>query len=206
MEISIRAAAQDEFDNVRAFYHAVTDGLKNAQYGPGWKKDIYPTPEELRAALVDGSLYIAEALKPMTVSEASSVKPEEGKPASVSESAGTDSGAGRIIAAMVINHSSNEAYRNVRWPEQLAPEEYLVIHMLGVHPGFNRQGIAKEMVRFAIDTARKDGLRAIRLDVLNGNIPAEQLYLGLGFSYVETVPMYYDDTGWTDYMVYEYLL
>ncbi len=189
MEISIRAAAQDEFDNVRAFYHAVTDGLKNAQYGPGWKKDIYPAPEELRTALAEGSLFVAEAVKSV-----------------VAESAGSKPEAGQIVAAMVVNHRSNEAYKGVKWPGQLAPEEYLVIHMLGVHPDYSRQGIAKEMVRFVIDMASRDGIRAIRLDVLNGNIPAEQLYLGLGFSYVETVSMYYDDTGWTDYMVYEYLL
>ena len=47
---------------------------------------------------------------------------------------------------------------------------------------------------------------ALRLDVLGGNVPAERLYTGQGFTYRGTVRMFYDDTGWTDYGLYEYLL
>ena len=44
------------------------------------------------------------------------------------------------------------------------------------------------------------------LDVLGGNVPAERLYTGQGFARRGTVRMFYDDTGWTDYGLYEYLL
>ena len=48
--------------------------------------------------------------------------------------------------------------------------------------------------------------KVIRLDVLAGNVPAEKLYTGLGFKYMDTLRMYYEDTGWTDYELYEYVL
>ena len=43
-------------------------------------------------------------------------------------------------------------------------------------------------------------------EVLGGNVPAERLYTGQGFTCRGTVRMFYDDTGWTDYGLYEYLL
>ena len=59
------------------------------------------------------------------------------------------------------------------------------------------------MVQYAIGTARSQGCRALRLDVLDGNGPAERLYTGQGFARRGTVRMFYDDT---DYGLYEYLL
>lgn len=47
---------------------------------------------------------------------------------------------------------------------------------------------------------------ALWLDVLGGNVPAEQLYAGQGFKRRGTVRMFYADTGWMDYGLYEYLL
>ena len=62
------------------------------------------------------------------------------------------------------------------------------------------------IVQYAIGTARAQGCRALRLDVLGGNVPAERLYTGQGFARRGTVRMFYADTGWTDYGLYEYLL
>ena len=69
-----------------------------------------------------------------------------------------------------------------------------------------KEGYAKAMVQKAIDIAIETGMKAIRLDVLGGNIPAERLYQGFGFRYMATLKMYYEDTGWTDFKLYEYVL
>ena len=62
------------------------------------------------------------------------------------------------------------------------------------------------MVRFALDLARDMGRRAVRLDVLRGNLRARRLYTGMGFVRVAAVPMFYEDTGLTDFELYEYAL
>ena len=112
----------------------------------------------------------------------------------------------RIAAAMVLNQKCNDAYRAVSWQTDIRQEDCMVIHMLGVHSDFAGKGYAKEMVRYAIDFARSAGLKAVRLDVLKGNIPAERLYENLGFVYADTVPMFYEDTGRTEFKLYEYIL
>ncbi len=49
-------------------------------------------------------------------------------------------------------------------------------------------------------------IKTIRLDVLEGNLPAEKAYMKSGFRYITTLKMYYEDTGWTNYKVFEYLV
>ena len=112
----------------------------------------------------------------------------------------------RIAGAMVLNHAYNESYKNCCWQIAADDSEILVIHALGVHPGFQGKGFAKAMVRKAIAIAEEAGMKAIRLDVLAGNIPAEKLYQGMGFQYLTSVQMYYEDTGWTAFKLYEYVL
>ncbi len=111
---------------------------------------------------------------------------------------------GEIVGAMVLNHESNEGYRKFQWPTEAEDNEVTVIHGLGVHPSHGRKGYARQMVKFAIEHARKNRQKAIRLDVLKGNLPAERLYASLGFQYLHTLKMFYEDTGWTDYELYEY--
>ncbi len=113
---------------------------------------------------------------------------------------------GAIMGAMVVNQEYNESYRKFDWPTKADDSEVLLIHALGVHPSYSGKGVAKKMVRFVTDKAASEGMKAIRLDVLKGNLPAEKLYAGMGFRYLHTLNMFYEDTGWTDYELFEYTL
>ena len=112
----------------------------------------------------------------------------------------------RIVSAMVINHCSNEGYRGVSWQIKAREDEVSVIHILCVHPDFSGRGFAKKMLSYAFTLARENAQKALRLDVLEGNIPAEKLYQSMGFKYIDTVLMYYEDTGRTNYKLYEFLI
>lgn len=112
----------------------------------------------------------------------------------------------QIAAAMVFNHDYNEGYRSFHWQTEADDSQVMVIHALGVHPDYAGRGYAKALVKKAIDLAAEGGMKAIRLDVLEGNIPAEELYKGFGFQHMTTVPMFYEDTGWKNFMLYEYVI
>ena len=173
--MNIIKAGPDQFPAVRAFYHTVIDGVGDSRDSVGWKKDIYPSPELLNDALLNGELFLAM----------------EGE---------------TIIGAMILNHQGNDEYRNYQWPTQADDSEVTVVHALAVHPAYTGKGYAKQMVRFALDYARRNQQKAIRLDVLKGNLRAEKLYSGLGFQCLHTLPMFYEDTGWADFELYEYAL
>ena len=51
------------------------------------------------------------------------------------------------------------------------------------------------------NAVRACGMKALRLDVLTGNVPAEKLYEGAVFRYVDTVKLFYEDTGRVDFNV-----
>lgn len=111
-----------------------------------------------------------------------------------------------IISAMRINHSATEGYSQIKWGIEAKEAETMLIHMLGVSLAYQGKGIAKEMVRYVIEKAKQEKQKTIRLDVLAGNIPAFKLYDSLGFQSVGEVMLFYEDTGLTNFTLYEYNL
>lgn len=113
---------------------------------------------------------------------------------------------GAIAASMVVNGAHNPGYENIAWQVNATPAQLRVIHLLAVHPNHAGKGFGKQMVRHALTLARQAGCLAVRLDVLKGNNPANRLYESTGFSYKGTVQLFYEDTGWTDFLMYEHVL
>lgn len=107
-------------------------------------------------------------------------------------------------AAMIVNHKSNAGYKKIKWSIDAQEAEVTVVHALCVLPTFQGKGFAGAMVRKVIELAQTGMQKAVRLDVLGGNIPAEKLYVKYGFRYIDTIEMFYEDTGWTDFKLYEY--
>lgn len=171
----IRTARTDEYEAVKEFYYRLIDEMQGTPYHPKWQKGVYPSEEDLRAALERGELYLL-----------------------------TDGN--RILSAMRVNHSATEGYDQVSWGVDAQPEEITLIHLLGVSASAQGRGLAKEMVRFVIEKARSERQKAVRLDVLAGNLPAFRLYDSLGFRRAGDVKLFYEDTGITDFTLYEYIL
>lgn len=110
----------------------------------------------------------------------------------------------RIIGAMVINHDCNESYSKMSWEVDAAADEVTIIHLLCVLPEYGGRGLGKKMLSFAMAHAAEKNQKAIRLDVMEKNLPAIKLYDSMGFRRLETVCMFYESTGWTNFIIYEY--
>lgn len=173
--MDIEVIKPDEYDDLHAFYFDVIDGFEGKAYHPCWKKDIYPSVEDLHKLIAKGEFY-----------------------------AGKDDG--RIITAMAFNNEYDSHYDEFEWPTKANDKEIFVLHMLAVLPDYGRRGIAKRMVGFAIENAKSRNGKAIRLDVLKGNIPANNLYESMGFQKLHTVKMWYPDTGFAEFELYELAL
>ncbi|HIX76503.1 MAG TPA: GNAT family N-acetyltransferase [Candidatus Fusicatenibacter merdavium] len=173
--MQIRIAEKEDYIKVKEFYYSLTDAMQEAEFRPGWEKNIYPSQDFLKESIENDELFLCEI-----------------------ENA--------VAACMIINHKCNEGYQKIRWSAAVSDSQLYVIHALGVHPDFSGRGIAKEMARRAIREAQIHEIRTIRLDVLEGNLPAEKVYTALGFHYLDTIRMYYEDTGWTNFKLFEYLL
>ena len=111
---------------------------------------------------------------------------------------------GVIIGAMVLPMHQGEDYHPVAWKEDLPDDQVASVHLLGVKPDRQGTGIASALVREAIALARANGMKAVRLDTLASNLPAQHLYESLGFSFRGKLHGYAENTGWFDFFFYEF--
>lgn len=108
-----------------------------------------------------------------------------------------------LCGCVILNSECNEGYAGVPWTRELAPDEVLIPHALAVDPAMHGRGCGKALVREMLNLARSEGKKAVRLDILSGNDAAERLYTRAGFQFVQAKPMFYEDTGWTEYKMFE---
>ena len=113
---------------------------------------------------------------------------------------------GEIIAALVLNQECADGYERAKWQVKAKPAEIAVLHAFAVSTAYQKQGVAKQTLTQMIEKCRTGGLKALRLDVLKRNLPALRLYESARFVYVDTVQLFYEDTGLTDFYLYEYML
>ena len=110
----------------------------------------------------------------------------------------------QLAACVIVNSDTNEGYAGVPWRVDCADSEVLIPHALAVSPALQGQGIGRAVVAQVQDLVRRAGKRAVRLDILGTNTAAERLYTGMGFQFVQAKPMFYEDTGWTEYKLSEW--
>lgn len=113
---------------------------------------------------------------------------------------------GDILAAMVLNHTFDPEYDTMPWQVSAADEEVTVIHLLGVLPAAGGKGLGRRMVQYAIDTARAQKQKAVRLDVVPHNLPAIRLYESLGFCRIGEFKRIFEDGTSLALLLYEYPL
>lgn len=112
---------------------------------------------------------------------------------------------GEIAAAAALSRRL-DCGRKIRWHSGAKEGEYATVNMVAVHPRFGRRGLGRQMVAHLQDLAREEGLRALRLDVVDFNEPAQKLYISLGFQYVDRETTVFDDGSSLTFDLYEQIL
>ena len=90
----------------------------------------------------------------------------------------------KIVGAFVLNADPQGNYRKGNWSLDLPDGDYMVLHALAIDPELQGRGLGAEVVRFCTEKAKAEGYKALRLDIVPGNIPAKKLYEKTGFRYV----------------------
>lgn len=76
------------------------------------------------------------------------------------------------------------------------PAEWSYIRMVGVHPGQQGKGIAKELTRLCIEAAKKQGERVIALHTSEMMNAARHVYEGFGFKIVREIEPRFGKRYW----------
>lgn len=114
--------------------------------------------------------------------------------------------AGQVVAALIVNQAANEGYLSVPWKVQAAPGEYTILHAFGVDIRHQGRGLGSAMMRCVIDRERAAGRKAIRLDLIDFNLPTQKAYLRMGFQKCAEVRLYYPEVGWQLFHMFELAL
>ncbi|MBQ3319810.1 MAG: GNAT family N-acetyltransferase [Spirochaetia bacterium] len=111
-----------------------------------------------------------------------------------------------IAGVMAVTMYQGEDYHDIDWSRELEDDQVASVHILGVCPGHTGKHLGRRLVQEAIALAREKGKKALRLDTLDSNKPAQHMYESLGFCLRGKANRYAENTGWTGFLYYEYAL
>ena len=111
---------------------------------------------------------------------------------------------GGTVAGMVaiVMHQGPD-YEDIPWTEKLENDQVATLHLLAVCPEYRGRALGSTILELAGELAKQHGKKAVRLDVLESNLPAQHLYEKNGFIYRGKEHWYAENTGWTDFLLYE---
>jgi ribosomal protein S18 acetylase RimI-like enzyme len=87
-----------------------------------------------------------------------------------------------IAGIVVIDENQSPEYLDVDWT--FHEEPILVVHRFAVHPSYQKAGIGKKLMDFALEHAVKNNYKNIRLDAYSGNERTQKFYLNRGYQKV----------------------
>ena len=111
---------------------------------------------------------------------------------------------GEEIAGMAaVALSQGDDYLNISWEKDLSKDEVATVHLLAVCPDHRGKSLGLRILDEAMEIAVRKGMKALRLDALKTNLPAQKMYVKAGFVYRGEQRLYAENTGITDFLYYE---
>lgn len=110
---------------------------------------------------------------------------------------------GKIASSIIINNTKYDGYENLNWNVEAKDNEIYYIHLVAVNQDYKKQGLAKNMLNYAFDLAKKNSIKSIRLSIHMNNIAIEPVYTKLGFEYIDTINVNHKLRGPLQFKVYE---
>jgi len=110
---------------------------------------------------------------------------------------------GKIIGSIILDSHPEDAYNNVRWKIDLDYNYIFVIRTFVVHPLFLKKGVGSNLMNYSFKLAKQSGIKSIRLDVYENNLPAISLYEKYNFEYIDTVDLGLGNYGLDWFKLYE---
>lgn len=111
-----------------------------------------------------------------------------------------------LAGAVALSKKRAKSYSDIRWTIDAFDDETAVIHLFVVDPEYQGKGIATAALDELIRIAKKTNKKAVRLDAIGTNKPAQKLYEKYGFINCGKAMEYYESTGKTEFVYYEYVV
>lgn len=113
---------------------------------------------------------------------------------------------GKIVGSIILDHHPEEAYNKVRWKTDIGYDHIFVMRTFVVHPLYFKKGIGHALLDHTLKLAHQSGIKSIRLDVYEKNVPAISLYEKYGFEYIDSVDLGLGRYGLDRFKLYEKII
>ena len=111
---------------------------------------------------------------------------------------------GEEVAGMaVVEMGQGDDYLSISWKDDLSDDEVATVHLLAVCPDHRGRSLGIRILEEAMCIAVRNGRKALRLDLLKSNLPAQKMYDKAGFAYRGEQRLYAENTGMSDFLYYE---
>lgn len=110
----------------------------------------------------------------------------------------------RLVGAVALTTAQSAEYRQIDWLVAATDDEVLVMHLLAIDPMQQGRGLATAVLDEIVKLAKDIGKKAIRLDAIETNVPAQCLYEKYGFRNCGWAQAYYESVGLAGFYFYEY--
>lgn len=220
-------AEAEDYAALEVFYREVCDAIEGGDDDPRWVWGIHPCEAELRCALDTATMLVCWAdgasddmsaagerfCSEQAISRTSKFPDGHGfdcEPIAAVGSAHAESTAvlhkapPRIAAAIVLDGKWTRGYEDVAWRVDAPLDRTAVIHLFAVHPDFRGRGLARGILDYAMEVARRDGFEVMRFDVIDTNLAAQRAYGRMGFTNLGPARLSYaKDARVTDFVMFE---
>ena len=110
---------------------------------------------------------------------------------------------GTVAGMVAIVMRQETDYEDIPWTEKLENDQVATLHILAVCPEYRGRALGSTILELAEELAKQQGKRAMRLDVLESNLPAQRMYEKAGYVYRGKQRWYAENTGCTNFLLYE---
>ena len=108
----------------------------------------------------------------------------------------------QIIVSFDLSDYLDELWAPVDWQD----DNFLGLHLLAVHPDYQRQGYGLKVLKFSEEYALDNNFTSLHLDVLSKNQAALKLYRNNGYKKVGELNFDFKPEGYQKYLCFEKIL
>lgn len=110
----------------------------------------------------------------------------------------------KLVGSFILRQEPEDAFPKMDWGVELEHREVFVVYTFAVHPDHQKRGIGRAMLDYILQLAQENGIKAVRLDVYEKNLPAISLYKKCGFQYIGTADLGLGQIGLDQFELYQW--
>lgn len=111
-----------------------------------------------------------------------------------------------VVSSFILNNTFDNDYSNIKWLTDAKESEIAIIHTFAIDSNYQSKGLSWKIFNEIKDIVLTNHQKTIRIDIVEGNVGAQNVFEKLGFKYITAVEITHYAVGLTKFHLYEFPL